>query len=90
MLLVRKISRRRGSIGLLPQALEQKHLVLKQNIVEVFGDNFSEEDVLDCLHKDFEEEDLVLLSSLMMILVRKKSKAFVAWAKNIWTRLTDT
>ena len=43
MLLVRKISRRRGSIELLPQALEQKHLALKQNIVEAYDYAFGKE-----------------------------------------------
>ena len=45
MLLVRKISRRRGKVGLLPQALEQKHLVLNQNIVQVFDDAFGKKDL---------------------------------------------
>ena len=45
MLLVRKMSRRSNSAGLLPQALEQKHLMLKQNIVEAFVDAFGKEDL---------------------------------------------
>ena len=45
MILVEKMSTCSSSGGLLPQALEQKHLVLNQNIVQVFGDAFGKEDL---------------------------------------------